>query len=237
MIEIFDNSVEWWEYSPTNLSLYPSQWKNKIMHLPLPIAIHDTPWRCIDYKYDLLFCGGVSDRRLKILYALGERYKIKIIDSNFGYIDKKRLHNFIKKSKIILNLHSSEESNFEISRIHEALKFNKIIISEYPCKNELALQDKYADCADFIDIIKEDHSNIDQLYNKIEQNLENISLYRFKNSTTTVKGIEGDAFTQRLLKVATKGYSTHTQLYNKKMDSIKKMADVHLDILKKYTGF
>ena len=69
MIEIFDNSVEWWEYSPTNLSLYPSQWKNKIVHIPLPIAIHDTPWRCIDYKYDLLFCGGVNARRLKICFG------------------------------------------------------------------------------------------------------------------------------------------------------------------------
>jgi GR25 family glycosyltransferase involved in LPS biosynthesis len=82
-----------------------------------------------EYDYDILFFGSIYNcrRRNKILDKLkDENLNLKIITKTFG----DELKPYIKKSKIVINIHYYENAILEIPRIYEIIDNNTIIISE-----------------------------------------------------------------------------------------------------------
>ena len=94
--------------------------------MPLPFHCNETD--IIDttsYVYDIFFYGTYNDRRAAILNVLKSKYNIKI---GFGVVEDER-DNYIKSSKIIINLHYYDNAAIETARFNEVLKFGKLIIS------------------------------------------------------------------------------------------------------------
>jgi len=105
---------------------------------------------------DVLFYGSMSNRRLIILDALFKlnKYKIKFVDKCFG----KELLDLISRSKIVLNLHYSDKSFFEIFRINLAISYNTHIVSEIPTTyNEEYLYKLYKNLVYFVPKLNKDN--------------------------------------------------------------------------------
>ena len=105
---------------------------------------------------DVLFYGSMSNRRLIILDALFNlnKYKIKFVDKCFG----KELLDLISRSKIVLNLHYSDNSFFEIFRINLAISYNTHIVSEIPTiDNEEYLYKLYKNLVYFVPKLNKDN--------------------------------------------------------------------------------
>jgi hypothetical protein len=119
---------------------------------------------------DILFFGSLSSRRkniLKQLYQL-KKYKLKYIYNTFG----DELLNLIKRSKIVLNLHTQNNSFLEVFRINLALSYNTYIISESPIhKNEKYLYDLYKKLVFFIPQLdpydNNNYNNLTKLIDKL----------------------------------------------------------------------
>lgn len=100
---------------------------SKIFYLPISFnPIKNCP-SISERENDILFYGDISSpRRKKILDAIGNHYKIKIITDLFGEEIQKEL----LKSKIVLNIHYYQQSVLETTRLHEAISHGCIVISE-----------------------------------------------------------------------------------------------------------
>ena len=150
-----------WDFSIKNYNKYNKSLLHKLYYMPLPFHCNETD--IIDttsYVYDIFFYGTYNDRRAAILNVLKSKYNIKI---GFGVVEDER-DNYIKSSKIIINLHYYDNAAIETSRFNEVLKFGKLIISETSLhKHDYYNLELYKDMVVFIDNIKDDLSNIDQL--------------------------------------------------------------------------
>jgi hypothetical protein len=167
-----------WDFSIKNYNKYNQSLLHKLYYMPLPFycnetdIIHTTP-----YIYDIFFYGTYNDRRAAILNVLKSKYNIKI---GFGVVEDER-DGYIKSSKIIINLHYYDNAAIETARFNEVLKFGKLIISETSLhKHDYYNLDLYKDMVVFIDNIKDDLSNIDQLYTILDNYLNNQSIYDSK---------------------------------------------------------
>lgn len=150
------NSIYTFDYSEINLSYYPKYIRNKIKILT---PLIDNNFNITTNKtIDILFIGTITERRKKILNKLKNYYNIVILEKVFN----ENLVNYIKNSKIILNIHAFNNSIFEVFRIHDILSYNCHIISEIP-EIELNLLNKYKPYINFINIIDENLSNINEL--------------------------------------------------------------------------
>jgi hypothetical protein len=140
---------------------------NKICYNPIPIIdkLEDYP---INIEYDILFYGTFNDRRNNIFKELKKYFNVLYICNIFG--DK--LHELIKKSKIILNIHFYKNAVLEIPRIHEIIRYNKVIISELPMENDLNKQ-YYNNNIIFIEEINDNLNNINLLIDNIKYYLNN----------------------------------------------------------------
>ncbi|ALH22908.1 multiple glycosyltransferase domain containing protein [Chrysochromulina ericina virus CeV-01B] len=119
---------------------------------------------------DILFYGSLSTRRKNILKQLYQfkKYKIKYVYDTYG----NELLNLINRSKIVLNLHTQNDSFFEIFRINLALSYNTHIISENPIhKNEKYLYDLYKKLVFFIPQLdpynNNNYNNLSKLIDKL----------------------------------------------------------------------
>lgn len=163
--KLIENSIYTFDYSEINLQFYPNYLKYKIKLLAPFIQI--IPNYYINKSIDILFIGTITDRRKKILDKLQEKYNIVILEKVFG----ENLNNYIKISKIVLNLHAFDNSIFELFRIHDILPYNCNIISEKPeLQNDL--YSRYKSYINFIDIINDDLSNINLLEKEINNTLD-----------------------------------------------------------------
>ena len=163
--KLIENSIYTFDYSEINLQFYPNYLKYKIKLLAPFIQI--IPNYYINKSIDILFIGTITDRRKKILDKLQEKYNIVILEKVFG----ENLNNYIKISKIVLNLHAFDNSIFELFRIHDILPYNCNIISEKPeLQNDLYC--RYKSYINFIDIINDDLSNINLLEKEINNTLD-----------------------------------------------------------------
>jgi hypothetical protein len=160
-----------WEMAIKNYEKYSHIHLNKIFVLPIPFnytehdnVIYD------DYKYDILFYGAENTRRRNILNAIKDKgYNLKI---GFGIVGDTR-DNMIKQSKIVLNLHYYENPTLETTRINEILQFNKVVISEKTySEKEYVNNQLYGKFISFVDIINNDLSNINNLFNTIDMYLK-----------------------------------------------------------------
>ena len=166
--KILENSTNIWDFSIHNIHKYPNIPLNKIFYCPMPLQIIDIN-NYNETEYDLFFYGSYNKRRENILNLLQQKYNIII-----GYMFKDDIRdNYIKKSKIIINLHFYDNIALESCRINEVLKYNKPIISEYTTKGDWYNMYIYKDVVSFCDIIKDDLSNINCLYDKIDYLLNN----------------------------------------------------------------
>ena len=148
---------------------------NKIFYNQLPIVD-----KLVEYskniKYDILFYGGVNERRNKIVSELKKKFNILYVDNIYG----NDLYELIKESKIILNIHFYKEAILEIPRIHEILRYNKIIISELPISNDLN-KNYYNNNIIFIEEIKDDLTNINLLKDIIDYYLNETNYDNYLN--------------------------------------------------------
>ena len=165
------NSKYIWEYSTKNKLKY-EHLNNKINYMPMPFCISQSndifP---SDIKYDILFYGTCNDRRNNILSLLSEKYNIKIAYDVFES-DRDQL---INESKIIINLHYYDNTGLETCRINEILQYNKLVISEKPSNGENDNKLLYDNIVVFCDVINDDLSNIEQLYQLIDFYIDDVN--------------------------------------------------------------
>jgi hypothetical protein len=160
-ISKMNNSEAVWEFSMKNYEKYniPIQ---KLWYQPVPYYDY-TYIENKDYKYDILFYGVLNKRREDILKELSKRYRVFYSGTIFG----KEKEEYIKLSKIIINLHYYKDAVLETSRINDALIYNKIIISENSKYTDRFIYYMYKDLVVYFDEINENLSNINQLYDII----------------------------------------------------------------------
>lgn len=183
--KLIENSIVTFDYSLLNMKYYPEYLKEKIKILLPPLKLEINQSELINYKskhqdqykYDILFYGTLTIRRTKIMEELNRFFKTKYVSNVYG----KELENLIKESKICLNLHYYDDSIFESVRIHELLSYNSIILSEYPCKEDMENIQPYTNNVIFVEKIKEDLSNMFILINRVIDILNNYDFY--KNNT------------------------------------------------------
>jgi hypothetical protein len=130
------------------------------------------------YKYDILFFGSCSKRRMKIINKLlaeientdNNHIKIKhhlrCVQNWSQILMDKELDFYVKNSKIVINIHTEKTSSLEVHRINYLLSMKKIIISERSLNN-VELDLKYENAVVFIDNVNTD------LYDMIELLLSN----------------------------------------------------------------
>jgi hypothetical protein len=162
------NATAVWDFSIKNYQKYKHIDFKKIFYLPLLFYSPSNSY--ISYQdineYDILFYGTINDRRKNILSKLKNKYNIFTTETK--NIFNEELNKYIKKSKIIINLHYYNDVALEICRINEVLKFNKLVISEKPSSTDYYNQLKYSKYVVYIDEIHNDLSNIDELYKTID---------------------------------------------------------------------
>jgi hypothetical protein len=164
-----DNADFIWEFSIKNRILYKDIELNKIFYQMMPFYYDkNLTNKNIEIQYDILFYGAANNRRRTILNNLSKIFNIKI---GFNKYDNEK-EDLILKSKIILNLHYYDDCALESCRLNEILQYDKIIISEKPCSSDWYNQSLYDNLVDFVDVINDDLSNIDNLINKIKYYLD-----------------------------------------------------------------
>lgn len=158
-----------WEYTSNTRQIYSKYCMEKLKWIPMPYYyINNVQQISFDScEYDLFFYGHPNIRRNNILNILSKYFDIKI---GFGCYEEKKIK-YIKKSKIILNLHFYKNSGLETCRINEILNYNKLIISE-SSSTDLSNMQLYSDYVVFVDEIDDKLSNIKKLIKTIKYYLD-----------------------------------------------------------------
>jgi len=178
------NSLITFDYNILNIQNIAHDVKHKLTFQPIPIL--KTIQTQDNYEYDILFCGGMNKRRTNIINFLKTKYKIKVCNYLYG----NDLYNIVSKSKIIVNIHFYENAILETVRLNETLGYSNIIISEMPNINDKSYLE-YLSIVEFIDIINDDLSNINNLTNAIDYNLANFYTIIKTNKNTKLNVMNG----------------------------------------------
>lgn len=106
-LELLRNAVAVWDYSLTNVRFLQQQGINRVIHFP--IAYHPT-LRCLNQDVskdiDVIFCGSLRPRRLKIIEALrAQGLRVETPQGIYG--DARNA--LIARSKIQLNIHQEDD--------------------------------------------------------------------------------------------------------------------------------
>lgn len=193
---VVENCYSIFDYSKINLQYYH---ENNIQRVKLLYPLIREPFFVVDTnltlnietnivtateKIDILFIGTLNERIEKILNSLklyndthNLNYIIKIVDNLYDAIS-----NLVKISKLVINLHYYSNSILEIFKIHYLLPYDCIILSEIPCnEQEMDLVEKYNKVVTFFPIINDDLTNIDTMFEIINNNINgNIDYYERK---------------------------------------------------------
>jgi len=122
-----------WEYSPKNIAYLKSKGLNNVEYVPPgyhPICEKVT-WRNSPHKFDFLFIGSLSRRRVTFLEGLIKRgYAVgAITDANKAFGAQR--DQVIADSKVVLNIHCFEDlNNLETVRISYLLANRAVVVSE-----------------------------------------------------------------------------------------------------------
>ncbi len=171
------------DYSLYNYKNYEKKYRKKIYHFPIPIIKKLNINNNIEIIYDLLFFGNLNNRRKNICRMIKNKYNILVINNLFG----DDLYNIIMKSKIILNIHFYKNAILETARINDVLRFNKLIISEKSCDNDM--MEIYNNII-YCDEIEDNFNNIDKLFELIDNYLINDNYRRIiENNILLIKKI------------------------------------------------
>ena len=164
-LERIEYSLFTLDYSLYNYNFFEKNFEKKyykkIYHFPIPIINKFIINKNIEINYDLLFFGTFNKRRTDICNILKDKYNILVVNDLFG----DELYKVIIKSKIILNIHYYKNAVLETARINDVLRFNKVIISEKSCDNDIMeLYNNIIYCEEIDDNL----SNINKLYDLID---------------------------------------------------------------------
>jgi Glycosyltransferase family 25 (LPS biosynthesis protein) len=126
-------SAKWiLDYSLTNIeflkhTLGPDH-SRSVVYLPIGAITEYEPHIAAEKTWDILFYGDYKscERRRKMLDAAKEKFQIEIVTEVFG----QKMHEMIKKAKIVLNIHYYENALLELPRIQESLSLGTPVVSE-----------------------------------------------------------------------------------------------------------
>ena len=180
---VVENCYSIFDYSKINLQYYH---ENNIQRVKLLYPLIREPFFVVDTnltlnietnieKIDILFIGTLNERIEKILNSLklyndthNLNYIIKIVDNLYD----DAISNLVKISKLVINLHYYPKSILEIFRIHYLLPYDCKILSEIPCnEEEMDLIEKYNKVVTFFPIINDDLTNIDTMFEIINNSI------------------------------------------------------------------
>lgn len=152
------------DYTEINRKIYTNF---KILYPPL--SCYNFLDEKIKYKkeYDILFYGCINKRRNNILLKIKHKFpnlKINIFTNKRG----EELYDYIKKSKIVINISYYNSGIFEISRINEIIPFGTFIISELNLIDDYTKK-LYENKIFFIENIE---LNVSQIYDYISEILQ-----------------------------------------------------------------
>jgi GR25 family glycosyltransferase involved in LPS biosynthesis len=164
-----ENSLFTLEYSLENYNNFDPIYKKKIFYFPIPIINIEYDNLDTIYKYDILFVGAPNNRRNNIIRELKKKYNVLFLAKTYN----NDLYDLMDQTKIILNLHYYKNAILETTRLNEALFNNKLIISELPDENDVFNKKFYENNIIFIDEIKDDLTNINNLFEKLDFYLNN----------------------------------------------------------------
>ena len=149
---------------------------SKIYHVPFLFVNENKVYDSAQTKYDLFITGESNERGGKLLKELKKKYRVKCSSD----ITENKIQ-YIKESKIILNLQRPFLSNIQYyEEIHEWINFHKLIISESDKSENMYENILYSNFINYTNIIDEDLSNIENLYNIIDKYLEKYNFEQFK---------------------------------------------------------
>lgn len=164
----YKNALMVFDYCPQNIHFLEQFLKIKPQLLEVPFENLNLKSINVNNKsIDLLFMGSVNEKRKNILSNLSQRYNVVALRNVFFT----ELVPYFEKSKILLNIHYYENAILERVRINEGLHHGLMVLSEKPCETDKQSMEMYENIVDFIDEI--DITNIDLLYNKIDEMLQN----------------------------------------------------------------
>jgi hypothetical protein len=133
--------IEVWDYSLENIKNFKKNGIYNVKHVPF--CLWDDYKRKIEsynvtknYEYDVVFVGWINERRDLILNKLKQN-GIKVLTIHYDLFGEER-YKMISKSKILLNIHFTEDYNiFESYRCFPWIETNKIIVSENSLDNDI----------------------------------------------------------------------------------------------------
>ena len=137
-LAVLENSLAALDYAQTNIAnladygiVYPhvyllpiggmagyAQWLSSTLGQPPAEA---------DETCDVLFYGDANaPRRRRLLAAIGQRFKLRVVGNAFGA----DMHRALAGAKVVVNLHYYEGALLETTRIYECLSLGKAVVSE-----------------------------------------------------------------------------------------------------------
>lgn len=133
-IHIMRNAIQIWDYSSENIKCLDKTYNLKnLKYVPILYSPAFQTIQNINEKYnkpiDILFIGALNKRRESILNKLKMNKNLIIEVGNYNIWDEKRDY-LVEKSKIILNIHFSENSILETARISYLIANRSFVISE-----------------------------------------------------------------------------------------------------------
>lgn len=178
------------DYNPINMIEISLKYTNiKIEYIPLLYnSFLEEHYNSQENYYinnkdiDILFFGSLNSRREKIINELKIKYKLHGIYTNdSGSIADRELCNYIKRSKIILNIYYYEHNKvFDYYRNSYLLANKVFFISEYPDSINFNIErnlvdidkylifDKYENLTNLVSYYMDNYNNID-INNIVEQ--------------------------------------------------------------------
>jgi len=130
-----------WDYNIENCDLIRQRyWGSTVYYVPIgymPEMSRISP--AIEQDIDVLFYGGVTERRGKILEDLKNAgLKVEVLQNLFGL----ERDQYIARAKVVLNIHPGQsmywgslKNTFEIVRVSYLLANSKAVVSEYSEKS------------------------------------------------------------------------------------------------------
>ena len=120
-----------WDYSARNIEFL----KDGNIHAKLlPLGYDKNLENIINTEKDIdvLFYGGINERRQEILHELQARgFKVKTLSDTYG----RERDQYIARAKIVLNIHYFDMAIFEAARIHYLLNNKVFVITEQSVDN------------------------------------------------------------------------------------------------------
>lgn len=123
-------NYEVWDYNQSNVNWIEKKINKKVKLIQLGYSqvMETVPLNNVE-EIDVLFYGGLNQRRLAIYEQLRKHPEIKNVQFKSGLWGAEKDY-FISKAKIVLNLHFYDACLFEYPRVIQLLNNKKFVITE-----------------------------------------------------------------------------------------------------------